>query len=400
MRLRGIVLWAGLLLGHLVSACTVAEDSEWVVVSQDTLIVGVDIEGTLKAVDSTSVGPPGLQSMWRFTIADIVTDGDVVEKGAPLVSFDSNELQERLQAKENERDSTLVTLEKRRFEISLADQDDALKLAEAEAAVRKAAIGADQSEELTGSLILQNARLDLEAAKDEVEHLRSQMKRRRANNQREIATRESWVRTAEKAVKNLSDDIARLSVAAPRDGTAIVSEQQGTEKYKIGDQVWRSENVVEVASLDQMMAEGTVDEADFGQLAIGQSLHLRLEAHPDNEVGGTLSKIARSVQQKSWSEPAKVVTVELSVAPVEGLKLRPGMRFRGEVETDRIEDAVIIPLSSVFPSEDGPIAFREAGDSAERRVLVLGKRGKRGVQVIKGLSPGDKVSRHDMRRQP
>jgi multidrug efflux pump subunit AcrA (membrane-fusion protein) len=226
------------------------------------------------------------------------------------------------------------------------------------------------------------------------------MKRRRATHQREIATRESWVRTAEKAVKNLSDDIAKLSVVAPRDGTAIVSEHQGTEKYKVGDQVWRSENVVEVASLDQMMAEGTVDEADFGQLAIGQTLHLRLEAHPDNEVGGTLSKIARSVQQKSWNEPSKIVTVELSVAPVEGLKLRPGMRFRGEVETDRIEEAVIIPLSSVFPSDDGPIAFKAAGDSAERRVLVLGKRGKRGVQVIQGLSPGDKVSRRDMRRQP
>jgi HlyD family secretion protein len=390
---------AALLVAPFVG-CTPAEESEWIVVSQDTLIVGVDIEGTLKAVDSTSIGPPGLQSMWRFTIADITTDGEVVEEGAMLVSFDSNELQERLQAKENHRDSTLVTLEKRRFEISLSDQDEALALAEAEAAVRKAAIGADQSSELTGSLILQNAKLDLEAAKDNVEHLRKQMKRRRANNQREIATRESWVRTAEKAVKNLERDIAKLTVKAPRAGTAVLNEHNGTEKFKVGDQTWRSATILQVASLDKMMAEGTIDEADFGQLALGQKIHLRLEAHPDSEVEGALSEVPRSVQQKSWTEPAKVATVQLTVSAVEGIQLRPGMRFRGEVETERIENAVIVPLSSVFSSSEGPIAFRESGGSAERRNLVLGKRGKRGVQVLKGLSAGDKVSRHDLRRQP
>jgi hypothetical protein len=95
-----------------------------------------------------------------------------------------------------------------------------------------------------------------------------------------------------------------------------------------------------------------------------------------------------------------VVTVKLKVEPIEGLQLRPGMRFRGEVETERIESAVIVPLSSVFHSSDGPIAYRQVGDSVERQPLVLGKRGKRGVQVLKGLSAGDKVSRHDLRRLP
>ncbi len=398
--IRLVVFAASVLLWTGTGACTATAESEWASVSQDTLIVGVDIEGTLKAVDSTSVQPPGLQSMWRFVISDIIADGEVVEPGVTLVSFDSNDLRERLQAKENERDSTQVTLEKRRFEISLSDQDQALALAEAEAAVRKAALGADQSSELTGSLILENARLDLEAAKENVEHLRKQMKRRRENSRRELATRESWVRTADKWVKNLERDIAKLTIVAPRAGTAVVNEFRGTEKFKVGDQVWRSATVLQVASLDKMMAEGTVDEADFGQLSLGQKLHLRLEAHPDSEVEGVLNEIARSVQQRSWTEPSKVVTVQLSVAPVEGLQLRPGMRFRGEVETERIEDALIVPLSSVFSSPEGPIAFRKAGDSVERRSLVLGKRGKRGVQVLKGLVVGDKVSRHDLRRQP
>jgi HlyD family secretion protein len=191
-----------------------------------------------------------------------------------------------------------------------------------------------------------------------------------------------------------------LTLTAPRAGTAIVHENHGDEKYKVGERVWRSEMVMEVASLDQMMAEGTIDEADFGKLEVGQEVHLRLEAHPDSEVQGSLEEIARSVQQKSWNEASKVVTVKLKVEPVEGLQLRPGMRFRGEVETERIENAIIVPLSSVFHSQEGPIAYRQVNGSVERRKLELGKRGKRGVQVLKGLSPGDRVSRHDLRRTP
>ncbi len=394
-----VTLALTLLLAIATTSCAAAEETEWVLVSQDTLIIGVDIEGSLKAVDSTSIGPPGLQSMWRFTISDLIEDGVTVEAGTKLISFDATELQEQLRAKENYRDSTLVELEKRRFEISLAHQDEVLKVAEAESAVRKAAIGADQSTELTGSLVLQQAKLDLEAAEANVEHLRTQMKRRRANNQREIATRESWVRTAEKAVKNLTEDIASLSVTAPRAGTAVLN-QRGNDKFKVGDQAHRTTFVVDVASLDKMMAEGHIDEADFGYLAKGQKIHLRLEAHPDSEVEGTLSELARSVQQKSWSEPSKVVSVELSITPVDGLQLRPGMSFRGEVETERIADAIIVPVSSIFSSQEGPIAFRERGGSAEKTILVLGKRGKRGVQVLKGLSAGDRVSRRDLRRQP
>lgn len=389
-----------LLLFLCAIACTEPPQAEWVSVSQDTLIIGVDIEGTLQASDSASIGPPGLQTMWEFTISDIVADGDLVKEGDKLLSFDGMQLQERLQAEENKRDSLQVTLEKRRYEIALADQDEALRLAEAEAAVRKAAIGANQSSELAGSLIIQNAKLDLEAAQQNVDHQKSQMKRRRANNRRELATRESWVRTAEKTVDNLKKDIQRLTRVAPRAGTAVLHENRGDEKYKVGERVWRSEMVMEVASLDNMMAEGTIDEADFGKLSLGQEVHLRLEAHPDSEVKGSLQEIARSVQQKSWREASKVVSVKLKVDPVEGLKLRPGMRFRGEVETEEIENAIIVPLSSVFHSKDGPIAYRQVGSSVEKRKLTLGKRGKRGVQVLDGLRPGDQVSRHDLRRRP
>jgi hypothetical protein len=159
-----------LLLCLCALACSQSEETEWVNVSQDTLIVGVDIEGALKATDSTSLGPPGLQTMWEFTISDIIADGELVKEGDKLLSFDGMQLQERLVAEENRRDSLQVTLEKRRFEISLADQDEALQLAEAEAAVRKAAIGANQSEDLAGSLIIKNAQLDLEAAQQQVDH--------------------------------------------------------------------------------------------------------------------------------------------------------------------------------------------------------------------------------------
>jgi multidrug resistance efflux pump len=308
-----------------------------------------------------------------------------------LVSFDPTTLRERLMAKQNERDATQVELEKRRFEIALETKDEALQLAEAEAEVRKAQISADQSDELTGALIIKQAKLDLQAAEAKVEHLKGQLKRRQQNNQAELALLEAKVRAADKEVELLTKQIEEMTVKATRSGTVIYGTR-GYDKYKVGDSVWRMGTALEVASLDRMEAEGKVDEADSAQLRVGQVVRLRLEAHPDQEITGKLTEIDKTVKRKSRDIPTKVVAVKLSIDPVEEIQLRPGMRFRGDIETEVVEAATVVPFAAVFAAAKGPVAYRQKGDEVEHIELTLGKRGKRAVQVLEGLEPGDRVS--------
>ncbi len=374
-------------------ACSKDDAGEWVAVSKDTLVIGVEITGTLKATQSVSVGPPGLQDVWEYKIANLAPEGEPVAVGDFLLAFDASTLEEQLLTEENRRDTAQTQLDKTRSEFELVERDAALALAEAEAEVRKATLSADQSEELTSNLTLQKARIDRDAAVARVDHLMAQMKRRAANGQATLASIEAQLRRAEKQVQRLQSNIAAMTITAQKAGTVIYGTSWDEEKFKVGDRVWRAANVIEVATLDSMMAEGSIDEADSAVVRLGQSVRVRLDAHPDSEVIGTITDIARNVQRKSRDIPTKVVQVKMKIDAIDGLQLRPGMRYRGEVETERIADALIIPVDAIFSSPEGPVAYKRQGDSSQRTLLTLGKRGKRGVQVLSGLAKGDSISR-------
>ena len=73
--------------------------------------------------------------------------------------------------------------------------------------------------------------------------------------------------------------------------------------------------------------------------------------------------------------------------------LRPGMRFRGQIETEKLAKVVQVPADAVFVTADGPVAYRESGGKLEAVKLVLGKRNNTAIEVKSGLQPGDRVSR-------
>jgi hypothetical protein len=71
------------------------------------------------------------------------------------------------------------------------------------------------------------------------------------------------------------------------------------------------------------------------------------------------------------------------------------MRFRGEVETERLSAVVQVPAEAVFVTPDGPVAYKATGDEVTRVKLTLGKRNASMIEVKAGLAPGDRVSRVD-----
>jgi multidrug efflux pump subunit AcrA (membrane-fusion protein) len=125
---------------------------------------------------------------------------------------------------------------------------------------------------------------------------------------------------------------------------------------------------------------------------------LRLDAHPDAEFSGRVASIAETVQRKSEEMPVKVVHLDIALDQTEPRRMRPGMRYRGTVETERIEGVLLIPTDAVFITEHGPVAYRRKGDGHETVKLTLGRRNQTYVEVVDGLVEGDRVSRTDLSR--
>lgn len=371
-------------------------DPSWTDVRRDDLVLTVEVTGELKAVSSSFVGPPPVSEVWDFKIAFLAPEGAQVKKGQKVMAFDASELERRLEEQLAEADAARTKIEKARADADLAARRDGLRLAEAQAKERKAALKVDVPESLLASNELHAARLELEEARREIAFLGEKMAATRRAEATQIEAFESQRDGAERRVAATREAIERMSVEAVRDGTVVYVSNWRDEKKKVGDSVWRGEKVLEIPDLTKMMARGEVAEADAGRIAVGQTARFRLDAHPDVAFEGTIESIWSTVQKRSWRDPVKVVRLDLALEETDPQRMRPGMRFRGTIETERIEKALVVPAEAVFLKDAGPVAFRRRTFGWERVPLELGRRTTEAVEVLGGLTEGDRVARRDL----
>lgn len=78
-----------------------------------------------------------------------------------------------------------------------------------------------------------------------------------------------------------------------------------------------------------------------------------------------VSKIHRTVQRKSWSNPEKIVRLESELEETDTERMRPSMRLRGSIEVERVADTLVVPAEAVF--------LRSGATTVYRRTL-LGQR--------------------------
>jgi HlyD family secretion protein len=377
-------------------------EADWVRVARDDLVLGVEVSGLLQAVDSSVISPPQIRETWNYKISMMAPEGAQVKKGQPVLGFDTSELTRKLDQKVAEAASAAKQMEKKQVDITLRRREDDLRLAEAEARERKAALKVDRPPELAAASELRQARLDLGLARDEIAYLRTRTESAKQADEAELASLRNQRDLAEGRVKEIRDSIERMTVGAPREGTVIYVADWRQEKKKVGDSCWRAERVLEIPDLRSVIAKGEVDEVDAGKIAVGQKVTLRLDAHPDVEFGGRISSIWKTVQRQSYENPLKVVRLDIALDRTDTVRMRPGMRFRGTVETGRVPRAVVIPSEAVFPTPDGPVAWRKTVLGHEAVPLKLGRRNDKLVEVLGGLSDGDQVARRDLgaRRVP
>lgn len=364
---------------------------EFVDVKQEDLVVTVAVTGALEAVDSTDIKPPAVD-VWNFKIAMLAPDGAEVKAGAPIAGFDTSEQSRELESRVNEVDAAQKQLDKKRDDAQLARREEELAIAQAEANLRKATLKLTQDAELVATVDRKLLELEEAGAKVALEQAKNKAARQRRNDLADVAVLTEKKIYAASQVARLEKNIEKMMVMAPRDGTIVYPTGWRGEKKKVGDGAWRLEVILQVVGLGKMRGEGQVDEVDIAKVALKQPVTLQLDALPDVQLKGNVETIAKSLQPKSQADPSKVVTVKIELAPTTA-PLRPGMRFRGEVETERVPSLVLVPVEGVFVSPSGPVAYRETKDGWEKVTLELGRRSAAKVEVKQGLAPGDRVSR-------
>lgn len=360
-------------------------------VRRGELVLTTEATGTLEAIEAVTIGKPTVSEIWDFKVTRLAPEGTEVAAGTPLVSFDTSDLERRLQDESNRAEQATRELEKATAALELGERDAAFAVAEAEAALRKAELAAAAPAELVARKEREKTLLDLDRAREALARRQAELVAARRQRDAELAQLRGTLARAQARVAALGAAIEKMTVLAPHAGTVIyLSDWQG-EKVKVGDQVWRP--VISLPNLAALRAVLDVAEVDAGRVGAGQRVKMVLDAHPDHPFGGVVERVDSSVRTLSATSQRKVVRALVTLDQVDAERMRPGMRLRADLEVARLADVVLLPRVALRETRQGPVVERLGWLGARELRPRLGRANRELVEVLDGLAPGDRVRR-------
>ncbi|MEM6793391.1 MAG: HlyD family efflux transporter periplasmic adaptor subunit [Acidobacteriota bacterium] len=380
-----------LALGAVANLSFEEREGRWLEIERRDLVVRVDVEGELEAIESVRIGPPIVPMTWQYKISFLAPEGSEVEEGQPILAFDTKAQRQQLEQLESRRDTTHAELERTLADLRRERSALELQLSEAEAKLRKTEFLLKVPPELTSQRELRSSQIDRDLDRMEIDRLRGELEYLAQRQESDVSVLTRVRDQAAAQVETLQGSIAAMQIKAPRRGTVVLVGDWKGEKPKVGDQSWRGRNILEIPDLEAMRATVQVAEADLGRVQPGQRVTFRLDAYPDLEFVGEVSTLRRVVQPRSPADPRKVVEAQIALRDTDTERMRPGMRLRGQIEIERLPERVAVPEEAVFADADGSHVWVQTLTGRERRTPELGRRDANYFEVVEGLEIGELV---------
>ncbi|MFQ6003808.1 MAG: efflux RND transporter periplasmic adaptor subunit, partial [Candidatus Zixiibacteriota bacterium] len=191
------------------------------------------------------------------------------------------------------------------------------------------------------------------------------------------------------------EELEGLTLKAPIDGLVVYNEvwgPSGRQKVKAGDTPWPGQSIIEIPDLASMYVKTSVNEVDINRLDVGQQVIIKVDALPDLTLYGKVSRIATLARLEKGTN-TKVFDVDVTI---EGTNpnLKPGMTASCQIITDRIPDALYVPVESVFEKEGKTVVY-VLTSSAKSREVEVGQKNSDYIVIKKGLKEGERVTLRD-----
>jgi HlyD family secretion protein len=157
---------------------------------------------------------------------------------------------------------------------------------------------------------------------------------------------------------------------------------------EVGARVTPGTNLARVADPTRLKAEIKIPETQAKDVAIGQKASIDTR---NGVVAGRVARIDPAVQNGT-------VTVDVVVDGALPAGARPDLSVEGTVEIENLKDVIYVGRP-VFGQADGTVGIFKLvdGDGVAERVSVkLGRSSVNTIEVVAGLSVGDKVILSDM----
>lgn len=172
-------------------------------------------------------------------------------------------------------------------------------------------------------------------------------------------------------------------ITAPFDGFITKVNVEG------GDDVLKGTVAVQMADPNKFEATIMVSEMDISQVKLGGRAWIDVDALPGMRLPAKVTHIAPTATIQSG-----VVNYEVKVEiqPLEAVELREGLTVTVSIVVENKTDILLVPYAAITSQEgQSYVQVVSPSGAAEKRAIKTGITDYKNVEVIEGLSEGEKV---------
>lgn len=182
---------------------------------------------------------------------------------------------------------------------------------------------------------------DLETAQANVDGTLAQMNTVRAQINQQKAS-----------LSSVEYDLSKTTIYSPMSGTVTQLNNEQGEKV-LGTSFNLGSQIMTVSDLSKMEAQVEVSETDVTLINIGDTARIQVDAFPNRIFNGYVYEIANTATAKGTGTQEEVVNFIVKIRILnEGFDLRPGMSCSVDVEVEKKENVLAVPIQSITTRDD------------------------------------------------
>ena len=313
--------------------------------------------GELRAGKSVQIYAPVVPNL---RIAWMAGSGEVVEKGAPVIKFDSSTVEQQLVQKEAQLAQSQASLDQEVAQVRIDSDKDQSDLVDARYNVDKSVLGT-AANEFIGRLQAEEARIDLSVAEQKLKVQQANMALHTATNNSRMASLTRQRDQAQADIEVTKARMAQMEIRAPLGGVVVFvsNYNQGplnAKPFKVGDNVYSGMNLAEIPDMSSLAMDAKVEETDRGRIGVGRDVRVHVDALPELQIPTRITQISPLAELSTDYPPTRSFRAYAALATPDP-RLRPGMNGGMDIVIDRLPKAISVPAKAVFTRDGKPVVF-------------------------------------------
>lgn len=147
-------------------------------------------------------------------------------------------------------------------------------------------------------------------------------------------------------------DISKTTIYSPIDGTVTQLNNEAGEKV-LGTISNQGSNIMTISDLAKMECQVEVGETDVTLVNLGDTAKIQIDAFGDKIFTGYVYEISNTATAKGIGTQDEVVNFIVKIRIINNdVELRPGMSCTVDIEVEKKNDVLAVPIQSVTIRED------------------------------------------------